>query len=108
MPRLHRQLNEIFQDAFGLTALAYSEVTNNRLDILGHIVRNSGASGGVIEVLLLRFIYDTARHGGVPQFGLDHHKSISQDRTSDKITSLLQIWHPVSVENVQDAVRACL
>ncbi|MBK1829049.1 hypothetical protein [Haloferula rosea] len=108
MPKLHRRANDIFRGAFGFTEDEYAEIANNRLDILGHIVRNSGATGSVIEALLLRFIYDTTDHGGIPQFGLDHHKPITLDRTSEHITSLLEIWHTAAVENAQDSVRGCL
>ena len=108
MPKLHKRSNDLFCDALGFTPEAYAEIANNRLDILGHIVRNTGATGGVIEALLLRFIYDTAAHHGVPQYGLDHHKPLSLDRTSNHITELLKIWHPAAVENVQEAVRGCL
>ncbi len=108
MPNLHHQSDAIFRDAFGFTPEAYAEISNNRLDILGHIVRNTGATGGVIEALLLRFIYDTAAHEGIPQYGLDHHKPLALDRTSDHITNLLQIWHPTAVDCVHEAVQGCL
>jgi len=107
MPKLHEQSDAIFRDALGFTPEAYAEISNNRLEILGHIVKNTGAIGNIIEALLLRFIYDTVAHNGVPQYGLDHHKPLSLDRNSDHITNLLQIWHPTAVNCIHESVDAC-
>ena len=108
IPKLHDQSEIIFREALGFTPEAHAEILNNRLEILGHIVRNTGAIAEVIEALLLRFIYDTAAHDGIPQYGLDHHKPFPIDQTAEYITDLLQSWHSTAVECAHEAVQGCL
>ena len=104
LPLLQQHSDSTFRDTLGLSRDDFCEITNNRFEVLKRVAQNSDAPAGVMDALLLRYIYDTSNNNGIPRYGLDHHKQIPMNNQTDSMMRLLTLWHPIAIDAVQSAV----